>query len=313
MIIQTGMRTDIPAFYSEWFINRLRDGFVMVRNPYNPQSVTRYDLSPEVVDLIGFCTKNPKPMLPHLELLDPYAQYWFITITPYGADIEKNVPPKEEVIESFIELSERLGADIVSWRYDPIIIDDTYTISKHIEEFEKMVSALDGYTKVCVISFLQKYEKLKFNYPEAKEPSIEDRKTLGKELLGITSSHGMILRPCSDNSLAEFGADCKGCMTLNIYEDALRARFGGGTLHAPSKKPARSTCACYLAGDIGEYNTCLHGCRYCYANYSEAAVKANYQKHDPTSPLLIGELSSEDAVHNVEQKSWYDRQLRFEW
>lgn len=94
MILQTGFRTDIPGFYSAWFANRLRAGFVLVRNPYDPQSVTRYAINPDVVDLIGFCTKNPAPMLPRMELLRPYGQYWFVTITPYGPEIEPYVPPK---------------------------------------------------------------------------------------------------------------------------------------------------------------------------------------------------------------------------
>ena len=104
MIIQTGMRTDIPAFYAKWFTNRLKAGYVLARNPYNPASVTRYRLDPEVVDLIGFCTKNPAPMLPRLELLKPYGQHWSVTITPYGRDIEPHVPPKEQVMESLKRL-----------------------------------------------------------------------------------------------------------------------------------------------------------------------------------------------------------------
>ena len=100
MIINTGMRTDIPAFYTPWFLNRLREGFVLVRNPYRPEQVTRYRLSPEVVDLIGFCTKNPAPMLDYMESLEPYGQYWFVTITPYGRDVEPGVPPVDQVLES---------------------------------------------------------------------------------------------------------------------------------------------------------------------------------------------------------------------
>ena len=122
MIIQTGMRTDIPAFYAEWLANRLRAGYVLVRNPYNPVSVTRYSLSPEVVDAIGFCTKNPEPMLEYLPLLEPYGQYWFVTITPYGPDIEPNVPPTEAVISSFRALSAKVGVDSMGWRYDPILL-----------------------------------------------------------------------------------------------------------------------------------------------------------------------------------------------
>lgn len=120
MIIQTGMRTDIPAFYSKWFLNRIKDGYVCVRNPYNPKQVTKYSLSPEVVDLIAFCTKNPLPMLPFLDKLKPYGQYWFVTITPYGRDVEPNVPDKETVMEGLKKLSDVVGVDSIGWRYDPI-------------------------------------------------------------------------------------------------------------------------------------------------------------------------------------------------
>lgn len=113
MILQTGFRTDIPGFYSTWFANRLRAGFVLVRNPYDPQSVTRYAINPDVVDLIGFCTKNPAPMLPRMELLRPYGQYWFVTITPYGPEIEPHVPPKAQVLQDFITC-QKLSVPIVS-------------------------------------------------------------------------------------------------------------------------------------------------------------------------------------------------------
>lgn len=122
MIIQTGMRTDIPAFYSKWFLNRIKDGYVCVRNPYNPKQVTKYSLSPEVVDLIAFCTKNPLPMLPFLDKLKPYGQYWFVTITPYGRDVEPNVPDKETVMEGLKKLSDVVGVDSIGWRYDPIFV-----------------------------------------------------------------------------------------------------------------------------------------------------------------------------------------------
>ena len=121
MIIQTGMRTDIPAFYSKWFLNRIKEGYVLVRNPYNERQVTRYCLAPDVVDLIAFCTKNPAPMLPYMNVLKPYGQYWFVTITPYGRDIEPNVPDKEKVMDDFKKLSDIVGVDSMGWRYDPMI------------------------------------------------------------------------------------------------------------------------------------------------------------------------------------------------
>ena len=138
MIINTGCRTDIPAFYSKWLINRIREGYVLVRNPYNPNQVTRYNLSPDVVDCLAFCTKNPEPMLNYLDEIDKYKQYWFVTITPYGKDIEPNVPNKEKVIESFKKLSKHIGVDSIGWRYDPIFIGNNFDVNKHIYYFEKI-------------------------------------------------------------------------------------------------------------------------------------------------------------------------------
>lgn len=159
MIIQTGMRTDIPAFYPDWLMNRIQEGYVLVRNPYNPVQVTKYSLSKEVVDLIAFCTKNPEPMLIHMDTLKQYGQYWFVTITPYGKEIEPNVPDKKIVMDSFKRLSDIVGIDSIGWRYDPIMVDATHTVEWHISEFEKMAATLSGYTRTCVISFIDIYKR----------------------------------------------------------------------------------------------------------------------------------------------------------
>ena len=305
MIINTGQRTDIPAFYSQWFVNRLEAGFVMVRNPYNPQSVTRYRLSPEVVDVIGFCTKNPAPMLPHMDLLQPYGQFWYVTITPYGREIEPHVPGKLQVVESFKRLSDRVGADSIGWRYDPVFLSETYPVERHIRAFEYMAKELSGYTRTAVISFIDLYEKTKRNFPEAREIRQEDRLTLGKAFADIGRQYGMTVRPCAEgDELARFGADCSGCMTVPMYEQAIHCR-----LDVPRKAPARKECACYLGGDIGAYNTCGHLCRYCYANYDAETVRQNMRRHDPASPLLIGRLMPGDEVHEAKQESWKDYQL----
>ena len=163
MILQTGMRTDIPAFYAEWFTNRIKDGYVLVRNPYNPVQVTKYRLDPTFVDLIGFCSKNPAPMLQYMDLLKPFGMYWFVTITPYGTDIEPHVPDKEKVIDSFLALSEIVGPDAMAWRYDPIFLDETYTVDYHLKAFEHIAAHLCDATKTCVISFIDLYQKVRKN------------------------------------------------------------------------------------------------------------------------------------------------------
>ena len=305
MIINTGQRTDIPAFFSEWFVNRLKDGYVLVRNPYNPQSVTRYRLSPDVVDIIGFCTKNPEPMLPHMELLKPFGQFWYITITPYGKEIEPRVPDKNKVLDTFRKLSDITGPDRIGWRYDPIFISAEYTLERHLEDFERMAKELSGSTHIAVISFIDLYEKTRRNFPEAREVTTGERLLLGKAMIEIAGNYGITVYPWAEGKeLAPFGADCGGCMTVAMYEKAL-----GQRLKVPAKTSAREQCVCYLGGDIGAYNSCGHLCRYCYANYDAETVGANMRKHDPKSPLLIGRLMPEDVVHEAKQESWIDRQI----
>ena len=306
MIINTGQRTDIPAFYAEWFANRLREGFVCVRNPYNPSQVSRYRLDPTVVDVIGFCTKNPAPMFPYMDLLKDYGQYWFMTITPYGRDMEPNVPDKHRLLEDFKRLSDRVGVNAIGWRYDPILLSERYTTAYHLRAFETMASALEGYTQTAVISFIDLYPKVRRNFPEAREVRAEERIRLGKALIEIASTHGMIVKPCAEgDELAPYGADCGGCMRLGDYEKAI-----GKKLSAPKRKGARAGCACYLACDIGAYNTCKHLCNYCYANAEPARVLTQSRLHDPRSPFLIGNYRDGDVIHDVPQRSWIDPQQK---
>lgn len=305
------MRTDIPAFYSEWFVNRIKEGFVLVRNPYNPSQVSRYSLSPDVVDLIGFCTKNPAPMLPHMDMLKGYGQYWFVTITPYGKDIEPNVPDKKKVMEDFKKLSDIVGVDSMGWRYDPILVDEEHPADWHIAEFGKMAETLSGYTNTCVISFIDLYSKVRRNFPEAREVCNRDRLAIGKAFIEIAQRYGITIRPCAEGKeLEPYGADCSGCMTVRTYEKAL---------HANLDVPRRGTnqrngeCACLLGTDIGAYDTCGHLCRYCYANVHADLVRENMRRHDPRSPFLIGGELPGDVIHEAAQRSWVDHQLRLEF
>lgn len=304
MIINTGMRTDIPAFYSQWLVNRLKAGYVLVRNPYNESQVTRYRLSPDVVDLIGFCTKNPGPMLPNMDILKEYGQYWFVTITPYGKDIEPHVPPVDQVISDFQKLAEIVGVDSMGWRYDPILLSDTYTMDFHLHAFARMARKLSGYTKTCVISFVDLYPKVIHKFPEARRVAPVGRLALGRALIEIANSYGMTVKPCAEGEdLAPYGADCRGCMTVETFEKALHCR-----LHVPKRKGVRKECACYLSCDIGAYNSCPHLCRYCYANESAALVQRNFHLHDPASPFLIGGPRPGDTIHEARQESWKERE-----
>ncbi len=308
MVIQTGNRTDIPAFYPEWFANRLREKYVLVRNPFNPLSVTRYELDPKVVDLIVFCSKNPAPLLPYRDLLAPFRRYWFVTITPYGKDIEPNVPEPEKVIDTFRQISDIVGSHCITWRYDPIIVNEEWTVDRHIEAFSSMCEKLSGATRVCVISFIDLYDKVRRNYPEVRTVPMPVQLELTSAFVQIARRHGMTIRPCAESRILEkAGADCSGCMTVKTFEQAI-----GHPLIVPPNPNNRKECACYLTGDIGAYNTCLHLCRYCYANADAPLVRANRKMHDPSSPLLIGHVREEDVIHQARQASWIDPQLRLD-
>ena len=305
MIINTGMRTDIPAFYSQWFMNRIRSGFVLVRNPYRPDWITRYELDPDVVDCIAFCTKNPEPMLKYLDELRSYHQYWFVTITPYGKDLEPNVPLKEKVMQDFIKLSGKVGVNCVGWRYDPILIDSSYTLERHISVFEQMCKTLSGYTKVCVISFIDLYEKVKRNFPQARTVTQQERITIGRSFAEIGRLYGITIKACAEGKdLEHFGVDCTGCMTRQTFETTI-----GSHLSIPKKKTQRDECACVLGTDIGAYDTCGHLCSYCYANYNRENVRRNMRLHDPESPFLVGSLQEGEVIHQASQESWIDMQL----
>ena len=304
MILNTGMRTDIPAFYALWLANRLRAGAVCVRNPYDPVQVTRYRLDPSVIDLIGFCTKNPMPMLAHMELLAPFGQFWYVTITPYDKDIEPYVPPWRDVVRAFRRLSEIVGVRCVGWRYDPVFIDGQYTVDFHRQAFRQMAEALAGATEMVVISFIQRYAKTQRNFPHVREVTTAERRELGAYIIETADAYGMTVYPCGDaDDLAPLGADTSGCMMPHIYERAL-----GHRLRFPRYQHQRRECGCYLGADIGAYDACPHLCRYCYANTHPQRVWRNLRLHDPRSPFLIGHSMPDDRVRCARQESWREVQ-----
>ncbi len=305
MILNTGSRTDIPAYYSDWFYNRIREGYVLVRNPYYPQQVTRYQLKPNVIDAMVFCTKNPAPMLESINELSMFDTFWFVTITPYGKEIEPFVPEKEQVLISFRKLAEEVGSDRTSWRYDPVFISEKYSVDEHIRSFGQMAETLRGYTKQCVVSFIDLYEKTKKNFPEVRKVTEEEQEYLIDAFGEIAADNHLQIHLCCENScLVRKNVDADGCMSKEVLEAAV-----GCKLDVPKKKMARAECNCLLGADIGAYNTCGHGCLYCYANYDRQTVIDNRKNHDANSPFLIGGFREGDIIKEAEQKSWKNGQM----
>lgn len=311
MILNTGSRTDIPAYYSKWFYNRIKEGSVLVRNPYYPEQVTRYRLSPDVVDCLCFCTKNPSPMLDGLDQIRQFHQFWFVTVTPYGKEIEPHVPDKAEVIGDLKILSKRYGIHAVSWRYDPVFITEKYSAGFHLKAFHKMAEELSGYVDNCVVSFIDLYAKTKRNFPGVREVSYEDRKMLVREFVHIGKEYGITIRMCCEGTeYAQCGADISGCMTQDVIERAI-----GYTIDVPKELHSvrGKACSCLLGNDIGAYNTCGHGCLYCYANEDQEQVRRNMKAHDPNSSMLVGRPREEDRIRDAVQKSYFDGQMRLPW
>ena len=240
MILNTGSRTDIPAYYSDWFYERVRAGEVLVRNPYYPTQITRYRLDPAVVDALVFCTKNPLPMLERLPLLDAFTMFWFVTITPYGREIEPHVPDKNLIAEAFCRLSESVGRERVSFRYDPIFLNETYTVQHHVENFGELAEKLSGYTGQCVVSFIDLYEKTRRNFPDARSVGKEAQERLIAAFSEIAVKQHLQIHLCCENrSLVRQNVDADGCLSQSVLERAIGCR-----LKVPQQKRARGECSC---------------------------------------------------------------------
>ena len=310
MILSVSRRTDIPNYYSEWFFNRIKEGFVYVRNPMNIHQVSKIDIRPEVVDCIVFWTKNPEPMIDRLEELDAYNYYFQFTLTGYGKDIESNVPhKKDKMIPIFQKLSKQIGKEKVIWRYDPIIFTRKYTPEYHIRAFEHIARALKGYTDKCVISFVDIYAKNKKNmktleaYEIDKTELLEFTKTISK----IARENQMTIGSCAEDiDLEECGIRHNCCIDKVLIEKII-----GYRLKVEKDKNQRQECGCMESIEIGTYNTCKNGCKYCYANYSGDSVVKNCNIYDPKSPILCGVINADDKISNRKVKSLKEQQLSF--
>lgn len=290
MILNVSGRTDIVAFYSEWFMNRYHEGFIDVRNPFNPSLVSRIFF--DDVDLILFCTKNPIPILNHLkEIKKPIL--FHVTLTPYKQDIEPNIPSKKVIIKAIKKLSEIVGIDNLYIRYDPIFISDQYTLEYHIKAFDKLCSLLNGYVKKIIISFLDDYKNVRqnksiLNYRSFTE---NDYKEIGINFSNSAKKYDMTVQTCfEDKNLVEYGFIKGECLS---HELAFKLT---GKTYSSWKARKGNKCNCVQMVDIGVYNSCNHLCKYCYANFDEKKVKCIIKNHDPNSSLLIGHLTKDDTI-----------------
>lgn len=293
MIISASRRTDIPAFYAEWLVQRLREGYCTIPNQWNRKQVSRISLRPEDVDVIVFWTRNPRPLMPYLDELDSrgYRYYFQYTILGYPRELERSTPPMAAATETFCELAERLGPGRVIWRYDPIVFTGLTTPAFHRENFQRLAESLRNRTHRVVISIVDMYRKTETRLkelegtPAAVQPCEPGEfQELMRDLAGLARANGMDIVSCAEEiDLQPFGIRPGKC----IDDAVIAAAFG---LHVPTQKdPAqRRACGCVVSRDIGMYDSCLCGCRYCYATQDFDRAKANFERHDPASPSLLG-------------------------
>lgn len=295
MILSVSRRTDIPNYYSEWFMNRIREGYLYVRNPMNTHQISRINLSPQIVDCIVFWTKNPWPMMDKLDDLKHYNYYFQFTLTGYGKDMEPNLPDKRrQMLGIFCKLSSQIGREKVIWRYDPIIFTDRYTADYHVKAFRKIAEALQGYTDKVVISFVDWYAKTKKNMKGIDAVNLESREFFAfvSELSAIAGEHKMKIAACAEEiDLVPYGIEHNCCIDKALIEKII-----GYRISAKKDKNQRKECGCLESIEIGTYNTCRNACKYCYANYSDQKVHSSCQIYDPQSPLLCGIITEEDKI-----------------
>ena len=301
MILNTGGRTDTVQYYTEWLLNRFSEGYVLTRAPLCPNKISRYELTPDKVDCVVFCSKNYQPILPRLhEITDCFNTYFHYTITAYGKDIEPGVPSIEESMETLIRLSDQVGKQRVAWRYGPVLLTKEYTIERHLQTFERMAGELAPYIDRCIFSFVEMYKKLESNMPELIPLSTDDMDELACGVGSIARKCGIHLQTCGTNvDYSRYGIHASGCMTLDILGEANGIEF-----KKLKHKGMRQGCHCIESRDIGAYDTCLNGCKYCYANKNPQKAFENYKYHDPKSPLLLGHVKPEDTVIQGAQKSF---------
>ena len=301
MIISASRRTDIPAFYSEWLFNRLRAGFCLVPNPFNPKNIYRVELAPELVDAVVFWTKNPAPLLDRIDELDRmgYRYYFQFTLTAYDSRFEPGVPPLEERLKSFCALSERVGPKRVIWRYDPIVIGNRTSFDFHKGAFAQIAGALKGRTHRVMISFVHYYRKTErrlrmleqegYSFQKEAQDSPEALPFL-ENLASIAGSHDIAMFTCADgHDYASIGIEQGSCVDGRLMDEIWGLRI-------PLKKDPgqREFCRCVPSKDIGVTDTCIHGCRYCYSTVNHRLALHRHGRHDPLSPVLWGDVPDAD-------------------
>jgi hypothetical protein len=304
MILNISGRTDIVNHYSNWLFKRFEEGYVLSRNSLFPNSVRRYELTPDKIDCIIFGSKNYMPVLNRIrEITSRFNTYFYYTITAYGKDVEPGVPDMDTSMATLFALSEIVGAGRIAWRYDPVLLTEKYTIARHFETFEYMADRLSGHIDRCIFSFVEMYKKHEINFPELIPLTAEDTDVLARGLGKIAAKYNILLQTCGpEDNYARYGIETSGCVTLDILGQANNLLFRN-----LKHKGFRKGCHCIESRDLGALNSCPNGCKYCYANRDAQLPRENYKLHDPESPLLLGRPKPTDNLQPGAQKTFIIR------
>lgn len=305
MVVSVSRRTDVPALYSDWFFARLRAGYALVRNPMNPHQVSRVALDARSADAFVFWSKNPAPMLPRLGELSDRPYYFQFTLTPYDRDVEGALPDKRTLMDTLARLSDRIGPERVIWRYDPILITPRYDADFHRRAFEKMARRLHPYTRRVTVSFIDPYRHIQRAMQELGVALMDEagQRALLGSLAGCAQALGLQMDTCCEaGDFSDLGVTHAHCIDAQLL-----GRIAGMTPTAQRDANQRLHCGCAASVDIGAYDTCLNGCRYCYATRGTKAVGC----YDVQSPLLCSALCEADVVRERAMPAAFENQLSF--
>lgn len=289
MIVSASYKTDIPAFYADWFVNRLAAGFCRTTNPWGGQTY-EIPLTPDAVDAFVLWTRNIAPLadrLPRVAAVAPFCVQY--TVTGYPRAIESSTVAADRAVAAIGDLRRRFGPRAVVWRYDPVLITSLTPADWHRANFAGLAAALRGAVDEVAISFAHVYRKTRRNLDAAaaragfgwRDPETGEKRDLAAALTAIAAENDMALTVCAQADLVPPGAAPARCVDAGRLAD-----IAGRPLTAPVRGN-RPDCLCHASRDIGAYDTCPHGCRYCYAVSSHETAKRRYAAHDPRGAFLF--------------------------
>ena len=317
MIISVSRRTDIPAFYASWLMNRVRAGYCTVPNPFNRKQVSYVSLDPEEVEAIVFWTRNPEPLLSYLDELDSrgFCYYFLYTLVNYPKQIDPYSPSLEKSVDVFRRLAERIGPERIIWRYDPIVLSNITQLTYHVDKFSCIAERLKGYSHRSVICFMDDYRKASKRVRAlAKEKVVlhssdnlgdEELDTFIPPLVDAAKANGIVLKSCAEDiDMTPYGVKPGKCIDDDLIRDLFR--YDPSSQKDPSQ---RKECRCAVSKDIGMYDSCLYGCTYCYATQSFELSRKNHKEHDPHSPSMLGRYDAEPSAKQGKKKKRIAHQL----